>query len=189
MPNLIILTGKTASGKDTIKDLLLQRLSHIKRIITTTSRSPRPYEESGVDYFFISKNEFMNKIKNNEVVDYQVIFNKLKNYDSSIKAGNDVKEIFFKVPAKIIKIGEDKIQVYEYSSAEEMEKEASMISDEGYKVKNVIINWFKPPHFYKKDNILILYLGDDENIKNELEKIAGNEFIGKGIKVNTSISS
>lgn len=70
MSNLIILTGKTASGKDTIKDLLLQRHPGIKRVITTTSRSARPYEENGVDYLFLSKNEFKNKIKKGEFIEY-----------------------------------------------------------------------------------------------------------------------
>ena len=126
---------------------------------------------------------------NNESFSYESLFNNLKKYDPSIKESNVTKEIFFKVPAKVIKVGEDKIQIYEYPSAEEMEKEALMISEEGYKVKNVIINWFKSPHFYKRNKILILYLGDDENIKNELERIVGNEFIGKGIKTNTNTSN
>ena len=129
----------------------------------------------------------INSQQKNEAFNYQTLFNELKKYDPTILKGNDIKEIFFKVPAKIIRIGEDKIQVYEYPSAEEMEKEASRISDEGYQVKNVIINWFKPPHFYKKDKTLVLYLGNNESIKSELEKIIGREFIGKGVKINNSV--
>jgi|SRR3989344_7810231 len=126
----------------------------------------------------------INKAQINETFNYQTFFNKLAKYDSNIMVENDTREIFFKVPAKVIKIGEDKIQVYEYPSAEEMEKEASRISSEGYQVKNVIINWINPPHFYKKDKTLILYLGENRSIMGNLEKIVGKEFIGKGVAGN-----
>ncbi|MBI2628777.1 hypothetical protein HYW74_01705 [Candidatus Pacearchaeota archaeon] len=128
----------------------------------------------------------INKTNNNETLDYQSFFNMMEKYNPNIQAGNITKEIFFKVPAKVIKIGDDKIQVYEYSSAEEMETEASKISDEGYRVKNVIINWLKPPHFYKKDKLLVLYLGENRSIMDDLEKIVGKEFIGKGVPGNST---
>ncbi len=68
--HLLILTGKTAAGKDTVMLQLLARLPDIKRVVTTTSRPPRPGEKNGVDYFFISEDEFKKKISDGDFIEY-----------------------------------------------------------------------------------------------------------------------
>lgn len=70
MNQLIILTGKTASGKDTVIAQLLAQLPDFKKILTTTSRLPRPGEQDGVDYHFISREQFQKKIADNEFIEY-----------------------------------------------------------------------------------------------------------------------
>lgn len=67
---LIILTGKTASGKDTIKLALLKKYPNLKKVITTTSRTPRTYEINGVDYQFLTKEQFQAKIDQNQFAEY-----------------------------------------------------------------------------------------------------------------------
>lgn len=66
----IVLTGKTASGKDTIMRHLLSRFPQLKRIISTTSRSIRDGEKNGVDYKFITSNQFKEKINSGEFLEY-----------------------------------------------------------------------------------------------------------------------
>jgi len=63
---LLILTGKTASGKDTIAS----KLPDFKRVITATTRSPRPNEKEGIDYYFLTRGEFENKIKQGKFFEY-----------------------------------------------------------------------------------------------------------------------
>lgn len=67
---LIILTGKTASGKDTIKAALLNKYPKLKKVITTTSRKIREGEKNGVDYHFISRDQFEDKIKKGQFLEY-----------------------------------------------------------------------------------------------------------------------
>lgn len=67
---LLIITGKTASGKDTICAKLLQKYPDFKKILTTTSRKPRPNEQNWQHYHFISKEEFKQKITNGDFVEY-----------------------------------------------------------------------------------------------------------------------
>lgn len=62
MATLIILTGKTASGKDTVMAKILARFPDFKRIVTTTSRAARENEKNGQDYNFILESEFRKKI-------------------------------------------------------------------------------------------------------------------------------
>ncbi len=66
---IIVLSGKTASGKDTIKSALLKKYPNLRRVITTTSRTPRAGEVNGVDYYFLSEEEFKIKISNNEFLE------------------------------------------------------------------------------------------------------------------------
>jgi len=67
---LLVITGKTASGKDTILKLLLSKYPNFKKVLTTTSRPPRENEKNGVDYNFISDQEFIDKIKNGSFLEH-----------------------------------------------------------------------------------------------------------------------
>lgn len=70
MSNLIILTGKTASGKDTIKAALLKKYPKLRKVTTTTSRKIRTGEKDGVDYYFTSRKQFEKKIKKGDFLEY-----------------------------------------------------------------------------------------------------------------------
>lgn len=67
---LLILTGKTASGKDTLISEILQKYPDFKKVLTITSRLPREGEVSGIDYNFISESEFKQKIEQEDFLEY-----------------------------------------------------------------------------------------------------------------------
>jgi len=67
---LIVLSGKTASGKDTIIERLLSGYPSIRKIITTTTRIPRNEEKAGIDYKFITEEEFKRKINEGDFLEY-----------------------------------------------------------------------------------------------------------------------
>ena len=67
---IIILTGKTASGKDTIKDALLNKYPNLKRVLTTTSRAPRRGETNGLEYNFLSREIFLKLVSEGKFVEY-----------------------------------------------------------------------------------------------------------------------
>lgn len=59
---MIILVGESASGKSTIEKELVSKFGY-KNIVSYTTRSPREGEKDGIDYHYISKEEFL-KLKN-----------------------------------------------------------------------------------------------------------------------------
>ena len=67
---LIIISAPSGNGKDAVIEALLKIIPGSVRFITTTSRPPRPGNQEGMDYYFISKEEFENKIKNNDFLEY-----------------------------------------------------------------------------------------------------------------------
>lgn len=67
---MIVLTGKSGSGKDTIKKELVKNYGY-KNIVTYTSRPKRRGEKDGVDYHFISEEEFKEKIEEGFFAEYK----------------------------------------------------------------------------------------------------------------------
>ena len=69
---LVILSGVSGAGKDTIKKELLKRMEDVVTLPSFTSRERRPIEEEGVQYHFITKVAFEEKIKKGDFYEYDV---------------------------------------------------------------------------------------------------------------------
>lgn len=67
---LLVLTGKTASGKDTIMRQILNKFPSFKRVVSTTSRAIRPGEKEGIDYKFLTVDQFKGKINSGQLLEY-----------------------------------------------------------------------------------------------------------------------
>lgn len=69
--NLIILSGPSGVGKSTVrKELFKKNELNLKYSISMTTRKPREGEKDGVDYFFVSVDQFKQAIKNGELLEY-----------------------------------------------------------------------------------------------------------------------
>ena len=68
---MIVLTGASASGK-TVTALDLQKRHGLVKAITTTTREKRVGETDGVEYFFISKEEFKKRLAENKFVEHSI---------------------------------------------------------------------------------------------------------------------
>ena len=65
------------------------------------------------------------------------------------------------------------ISVFLYKSKETMEKISEDVSNNSY-----FFEWLSNPHFFKKKNIIVLYVGEDIEIVNNLNQIIGVQFAG-----------
>lgn len=78
MKNILILCGKAASGKDTLKRYIVEALElsgiEFNNVVNTTTRLPREGEVDGVNYHFCSAEEMTKKILNDEMAE-AVLFN------------------------------------------------------------------------------------------------------------------
>ena len=84
---LVILSGVSGAGKDTIKKELIKRMEDVISLPSYTSRAPREGEEEGIQYHFISKEDFEKRIKNNEFYEYDLHHNNY--YGTSRKLMNE----------------------------------------------------------------------------------------------------
>lgn len=99
---LIVLSGPSGAGKDTVIDRVISNDGSITRLISATTRAPRPSEINGIDYFFISKEEFCKNISAGKLLEYTKY---CENYYGTLK--KSVEEILADGQNVILKIEVD----------------------------------------------------------------------------------
>ncbi|PKM77753.1 MAG: guanylate kinase [Firmicutes bacterium HGW-Firmicutes-15] len=92
---LFVISGPSGVGKGTIKDALLLKLQDIKLSISATTRSMREGEMEGLDYFYLSPEEFTAKLENDEFLEYAPVYSNMygtprKYVMDNIQRGYDV---------------------------------------------------------------------------------------------------
>ncbi len=94
-PLLIVISGPSGIGKDTIVQALQQRNPSFHFVITCASRDPRPGEVNGVDYIFVSKERFEEMIAEDELIEYALVYHEYKGVPrqhviDALNSGSDV---------------------------------------------------------------------------------------------------
>lgn len=74
MAKLIIISAPSGAGKSTLVRYLLSQNLNIRFSISATSRKPRGEEKNGVEYYFLSPDEFRDKIANEEFLEYEEVY-------------------------------------------------------------------------------------------------------------------
>lgn len=93
---LIIFCAPSGTGKSTIINYLMGLELNLHFSISTTTRAPRGEEKNGVEYFFISPEEFRSHIQNDDFVEYEEVYTDrfygtLKSQvESQLEAGQNV---------------------------------------------------------------------------------------------------
>ena len=72
---ILIITAPSGAGKTSITRYLLQKFpDQLGFSISATTRKPRGHERHGVDYYFLPLEEFMSKIRENEFVEWEMVY-------------------------------------------------------------------------------------------------------------------
>lgn len=74
MGKLLIFSAPSGSGKTTIVRRLLEQFSNLEFSISATSRAPRGAEKNGVDYYFLSAEEFAEAVAANKFVEWEEVY-------------------------------------------------------------------------------------------------------------------
>jgi guanylate kinase len=77
-PLLIVISGPSGVGKDSVLHGLKGRNLPMHFVVTATTRPRREDEIHGVDYFFVSKDEFARMIEQEELIEYAIVYNDYK---------------------------------------------------------------------------------------------------------------
>jgi len=86
---IIVISGPTGSGESVITKEILKIVPRTARMVTATTRPPRPREKNGVDYIFVSLLKFKTMVKNGEILEYIKIPNREVYYGTIKKQVED----------------------------------------------------------------------------------------------------
>jgi guanylate kinase len=95
-PKLIVISGPSGVGKDTIARRLIDTdPKAFYFVVTATTRPPRAGEVHGHDYFFLSTDEFAQMIENDELLEHAIVYNDYKGIPKqqirdALESGRDV---------------------------------------------------------------------------------------------------
>ena len=112
MAKLIIISAPSGAGKSTLVKYLLQQQLPLQFSISATSRAPRGEEKNGVEYYFLTPEEFRQHIANGDFLEYEEVYpgkfygtlksevdrilaeNKNVVFDVDVKGGLNIKNIY-----------------------------------------------------------------------------------------------
>lgn len=94
-PLLVVISGPSGVGKDTVLDLMKQRGLPFHFVVTATTRPQRPGEVEGEDYFFVGEQEFFDMIEKGELIEHALVYNDHKGVPrqqirEAMESGQDV---------------------------------------------------------------------------------------------------
>ncbi|ARG96722.1 guanylate kinase [Legionella micdadei] len=116
--NLIIVAAPSGGGKTSLVRKLVSGLENIEVSISHTTRKMRPGEKDGVDYFFVTEQQFLEMIDANAFVEHAQVFNhyygtSVKQINARLAAGIDVVlDIDWQGAQQIRSIFSDAISVF-----------------------------------------------------------------------------
>ena len=82
-PLLIVISGPSGVGKDTVLQRMKERGLPMHFVVTATTRPQREGEIQGVDYFFVTREQFAEMIENNELLEYAIVYEDYKGIPKS----------------------------------------------------------------------------------------------------------
>lgn len=131
---MIVLVGKTCSGKDTLKNILTKKYG-FKSVVTVTSRPPRAGEIDGKDYYFVTKDQFLKLINMGIFAEYTSynVANGDTWYYGSLQKDYSENSLIILNPSGLQQIKEKGIQhksFYIYASDEVIKKRANLRGDD-----------------------------------------------------------
>lgn len=102
MQKVIILSGPSGVGKNTLGDFLLQQFSELSYSVSATTRTVRKGEQDGIDYHFISVADFEKKIEEDELLEWQEVYEDM--YYGTLKSELDRINQLNKFPLLVIDV-------------------------------------------------------------------------------------
>lgn len=71
---LVVISGPSGAGKGTLCKVLLEQNNEFKLSVSCTTRSPRVNEKEGINYFFVSRENFDEMVKNDEFLEHAEVY-------------------------------------------------------------------------------------------------------------------
>lgn len=124
-PLLIVISGPSGVGKDSIIQRMKTRDLPVHFVVTATTRPARPEETHGVDYFFMTSDQFAEMIEQGELLEYAIVYNDYKGIPKeqvrqALASGKDViLRIDVQGAARILEICPEALLIFVTTQSQE----------------------------------------------------------------------
>ena len=110
--------------------------------------------------------------------DTEVLIADLSSAGVKVTPMGDIAQPFFAVKGQVLKVDNEEIQVFEYATEQAAEEDALQVAPDGCSIGPHMVNWIATPHFFRRDKLIVLYVGDSIAVLDKLTKILGSKFAG-----------
>lgn len=97
----------------------------------------------------------------------------------TVRDGGTVSQPFFSVPARVYEIDGRDLQIYEFASPAAAEQAAADVAPSGSPIGTAMVTWMSDPHFFRKDRLVVNYIGTSDAVLAELRRLLGPQFAGR----------
>lgn len=156
---LIVISGPSGAGKGTICKRFMEKNKDVALSVSATTRAPRKGEVEGINYYFMSKEQFKEKIEDNDFLEYAEVYDNYygtpkSNVQSMLDNGKDViLEIDIQGALKVKENSEDGIFIFILPPS--MEELKQRIINRGSETQESLMKRFKSA--YKEINFVSRY--------------------------------
>lgn len=156
---LIVISGPSGAGKGTICKRFMERNKNVSLSVSATTRSPRNGEVEGVNYYFMSKEKFKEKINDNDFLEYAEVYDNYygtpkSNVQEMLDSGKDViLEIDIQGALKVKENSEEGVFIFILPPS--MEELKQRIINRGSETQESLMKRFKSA--YKEINFVSRY--------------------------------
>ena len=112
-------------------------------------------------------------------MDYTRLLKQLRGAGMKAAPGSVVDQPFLSVQGRMIRIGTEDVQVFQYPDAASADAQAALVSVDGSAVGTSQVRWIGSPHLYKSGKLFVLYLGDERTVLRALDSALGRQFAGR----------
>ena len=121
------------------------------------------------------------------VKDYLSLVDNLRAAGATVDPAGTVSEDFFAPQGQLFTVNGERVETFEFGSAEEADAAAGGVSATGSSIVTTMadgtesatmITWVAPPHFYKAGKLIVIYVGSDSDVIDALQEAMGPQFAG-----------
>jgi guanylate kinase len=147
---LIVISAPSGCGKTTIARAILQKYPTVLFSVSATTRAPRAGEQHGKDYFFLTKEDFQQRVQAGELIEWEEIYG---NYYGTLKTEVDRS------------LNQGKVMLFD------VDVKGALSIKKHYPHDSVLI-FIKPPNFeVLKQRLLNRKTEDESTIKRRLDRV------------------
>jgi hypothetical protein len=102
----------------------------------------------------------------------------LRNDGAIVLGGGTATASYFSGEGALLEVDGRDVQAFEYLTAAAAVADASTISSDGLTIGATSVSWGGSPHFYRRDRMIVLYVGNDLTTTNRLARVMGAQIAG-----------